>query len=674
MFWQDGPPLDSKMNATLTSRDQLYVSSLRFLSVDQVEKANSGHPGLPLGAAPMAYVLWSRFLRFNPANPSWLNRDRFILSAGHGSALNYALLYLFGYDLSLEELKNFRQLGSKTPGHPEYGWTPGIEATTGPLGQGFAMGVGMAIAERFLNARYGDIVDYNIYALVSDGDLMEGVAAEAASLAGHLKLGKIIYVYDDNDISLDGPCNLSYSEDIKTRFEGYGWHVQRVEDGNDLGAIEAAIASAKANTEQPSLISIKTHIGYGSPKQDSAKAHGSPLGAEATVATKEKLGWPVEPAFYVPEEVADIQAESKKVGADLESAWNAAFEKYKAENPTLAAELTAIGNGELSGDWAAALDAVEFADKPLATRDAGKTALNAAAKQIPYLIGGGADLASSTKTIIDDSGNFSAVERSGRNLWFGVREHAMGSAMNGIALSGLPNFGSTFLVFSDYMRGAIRLAALMKTKSLFVFTHDSVFVGEDGPTHEPIEHVMSLRLIPDLVVFRPADAYETAQAWKEALKLNGPSAIVLTRQVLPVLGGDRETIKNHFAKGGYVLREASGGAPDITLVASGSEVALAMTSAEKLEQEGVKTRVVSLPSWELFDQQPASYRDSVLIPGSKRVSLEAGVSAGWQKYVGDQGRVISIDRFGESAPGEVVYEHLGFTVERVVAEAKSLLA
>ncbi len=611
-------------------------------------------------------------MRFNPANPQWVNRDRFILSAGHGSALNYSLLHLFGYDLSLEELKNFRQFGSKTPGHPEFGWTPGIEATTGPLGQGFAMGVGMAVAERFLNARYGDVIDYNIYAIVSDGDIMEGIAAEAASLAGHLKLGKIVYLYDDNDISLDGPCNLSFSEDVLTRFEGYGWHVQRVQDGNDLAAIEEAIANAKAETEKPSLISVKTHIGYGSPKQDSAKAHGSPLGAEATVATKEKLGWPVEPAFHVPAEVAELQSESKKKGSASEADWKSAFGRFCIENPTLGDELKSLMAGELPGDWSTALDALEYADKPIATRDAGKTALNAAAAVIPFLIGGGADLASSTKTIIDGSGNFSATERSGRNLWYGVREHAMGAAMNGIALTGLPNFGSTFLVFSDYMRGSIRLAALMKTKSIFVFTHDSVFVGEDGPTHEPIEHVMALRLIPDLVVFRPADAYETAQAWKEALKLNGPSAIVLTRQVLPVLGDDKPTIVGSFAKGGYILRDAVGGTPDVTLVATGSEVALALAAQEKLNADGVKTRVVSMPSWEMFDQQPESYRNSVLIPGSKRISLEAGVSIGWSKYVGENGRVISIDRFGESAPGEVVYEHLGFTVERVVAEAKAL--
>lgn len=639
--------------STAATLDQLAVNTLRFLSVDMVEAANSGHPGLPLGAAPMAYVLFRRHLRFNPENPNWFGRDRFILSAGHGSALNYALLHVFGYDLPISELKNFRQLHSKTPGHPEYGYTVGIEATTGPLGQGLGMAAGMALAESWMSNQFPG-TERRTYALVSDGDLMEGVAFEAAAIAGHLKLGRLICLYDDNSISLDGPTHLSFTEDVKARFEAMGWQVLLVEDGNDLDAIDVAISEAIKDEERPSLIQVKTQIGYGSPKVNTSSAHGAPLGKEAVASTRTTLLWEHEP-FCVPDEVKFIAEEAKAGGIQWEGLWKSAVDRLENK-----ADFEQIASGQLPSDWAADLDALTFDEKPLATRDSGKTALNALAARIPTLIGGGADLASSTKTVIGGSPNFQADERSGRNIWFGVREHGMGAMVNGMALAGLRPFGSTFLVFSDYMRGSIRLSAIMNIPSLWVFTHDSVFVGEDGPTHEPIEHVEALRLIPNLKVFRPADAKETAACWRTAVASGGPCALILTRQAVPMLPHSYEEVRKGVEKGAWVVRDASN--PKAVLIATGSEVSLALQAADRLASEGIDVRVVSMPCIEIARQQSEEIRRTVVPSNIPRVSVEAGVTAGWAHWA-DQ--TVGIDRFGESAPGDEVYRFLGMTVDTI---------
>ncbi len=661
----------------MTDLDLLSINTIRFLAADAVEKANSGHPGLPLGAAPMAYTLWTRHLRFNPHDPEWFDRDRFILSAGHGSMLLYALLHLTGYDLPLEQIERFRQWGSVTAGHPERGLAPGIEATTGPLGQGFGNGVGMAIAERFLAERYNRpdhvVIDHHTYAIVSDGDLEEGVASEAASLAGHLGLGKLIYLYDDNHISIEGDTGIAFTEDVGARFLAYGWHVQAVEDGNDVDAIDAAIAAARAETARPSLIRVRTHIGYGSPKQDTGAAHGEPLGEDALRATKDKLGWPQAPRFLVPDEVRASMGEAVARGDEMESEWRRRMEAYAAAFPDAGEELRRAIARELPPGWDADLPRFEGDAKPIATRSASGKVINALAKRVPNLIGGSADLAPSTKTLIDGGGDFDDGA-GGRNLHFGVREHAMGAAVNGMAVhGGVYPYGATFLIFSDYMRPSIRLAALMRASSIFVFTHDSIGLGEDGPTHQPIEQLMSLRLIPGLTLIRPADANETAAAWRVALQRRGPVAFALTRQNLPILGPVGHSIADGVPRGAYVLREAEGGPARVVLLATGSEVHLALAAADALADRDVRARVVSMPSWELFDEQDAAYRDEVL-GDAPRLAIEAGRTLGWERWVGDAGAVVGIDRFGESAPGKVVMEKMGFTVDHVVERALSLIA
>lgn len=662
----------------MSDLDEKCVNAARFLAVDAVEQAKSGHPGLPLGAAPMAYVLWDRHLRHNPANPAWPDRDRFVLSAGHGSALLYALLHLTGYDLSIDDLRRFRQWGSRTPGHPEHGRTPGVEATTGPLGQGFAMGVGMAIAERHLAATFNrdgmPVVDHRTYGIVSDGDLMEGISAEAASLAGTLGLGKLVYLYDDNHVSLEGPTSWAFTEDVVGRFAAYGWHVQRVADGNDLAAIDSAIRAARAETARPSLIAVRTHLGYGSPVADTREAHGEPLGPANTKATKERLGWPLEPTFLVPDDVRAHCRGAVERGAAAERAWTELVGRYAREHPAEAARFRAQLAGELPGGWDAGLPAFRPSDGPVATRDASQKLLNALAPKVGALVGGAADLAPSTKTVLAGSDDFAAGDARGRNFHFGVREHAMVAAMNGMALhGGLLPYGGTFLTFSDYARGAIRLAALQQTHIVLVFTHDSIAMGEDGPTHQPIEQLASLRAIPGLTVIRPADANETAAAWRVAATRAGPTALVLTRQKIPVLDPSAAPVATGVAHGGYVLRDAPGGRPAVVLVATGSEVSLALEAHGTLAGRGVGARVVSLPSWELFDEQPAEYRASVLPAGIPRVSIEAGATLGWRRFVGDAGTVLGIDRFGESAPGPVVQRELGLTSDRLVEAAERLV-
>jgi len=661
--------------------DQLCINTIRTLAMDAVQKANSGHPGMPMGAAPMAYVLWTRFLKHNPTNPKWPDRDRFVLSAGHGSMLLYSLLHLTGYDLPLEELQNFRQWGSRTAGHPEYGLTPGVETTTGPLGQGFANGVGMAIAERFLAEHFNrpshTVVDHYTYAIVSDGDLMEGVASEAASLAGHLGLGKLIYLYDDNHISIEGSTDLTFTEDVERRFKAYGWHVQRVNDGNDLAAIAAAIEAAQATTEHPSLIMVRTHIAYGSPnKQDTAEAHGAPLGEEEVRRTKENLKWPTEPPFYIPDEVLSHFREAVERGRAWEAEWQARFEAYAAEYPQLAAEWQTAMNGQLPVGWDADLPHFVPADGPLATREVSGQILNAIAPYLPTLLGGSADLAPSNNTLLKKYDSITGDDFSGRNLHFGVREHAMGSISNGMALhGGLIPYTGTFLVFSDYMRPPIRLAAMMDLPMIFIFTHDSVWLGEDGPTHQPIEQLAALRAIPNLIVLRPADATETVEAWRVALThREGPVALALTRQKLPVLDRTELADADKVARGGYVLADADGEQPDLILIATGSEVHLALEARQQLAVQGVKARVVSMPSWELFEQQPQTYRDQVLPPTvTARLAIEAGVPQGWHHYVGPAGEVIGLNRFGASAPHKTLMEKFGFTAESITSRALALL-
>jgi transketolase len=659
--------------------DRLCVNTIRMLALDQVEKAHSGHPGLPLGAAPMAYVLWDRFLRHNPRNPRWFNRDRFILSAGHGCALLYALLHLYGYDMPMEQLKQFRQFGSETPGHPEYNIDRGIEATTGPLGQGFGMGVGMALAEAHLagcfNKEELGVVDHYTYAIVSDGDLMEGISAEAASLAGTLKLGKLIYLYDNNHISIEGSTDLAFTESVVERFRAYHWHVQTVPDGNDLDAVEAAIRLAQAHEDQPSLISVRNHIGYGSPLQDTAAVHGEAMGPENVKATKEKLGWPLQPDFYIPQAALVHFRTALGRGEELEAAWKDRFEEYRGRHPKMAQDLQSMMSNKLPQGWDADLPVFPADPKGMATRDASGKAMNAIAGPVQSLVGGSADLAPSTKTTLTAYGDIGMGSDGGRNIHFGVREHGMGAIVNGMALhGGIIPYGSTFLIFSDYMRGSIRLAALMNTHSLFVFTHDSIGLGEDGPTHEPIEHLMSLRAMPNMTVMRPADANETVEAWRIALQRQRPMAMALTRQKIPVLDAKRYPIREGVDKGAYVLAEADGGKPQIVLIATGSEVQLALAAREELAKQKIATRVVSMPCWELFDEQPAEYRKQVLPAGVPKLAIEAGATLGWCKYVGENGGVIGLDRFGASAPGNVVMDKLGFNVPNVVEHALKLVS
>ena len=665
----------------VTNLERTAINTIRFLAVDAVQKANSGHPGLPMGAAPMAYTLWTKYLKHNPANPAWPDRDRFVLSGGHGSMLLYALLYLTGYEsVTLEQIKNFRQYGSATPGHPESHLTAGVEATTGPLGQGFGNGVGMAIAERYLAAYFNrpgyNLVDHYTYALVSDGDIMEGVAAEAASLAGHLKLGKLIYLYDDNEITLAAPAKTTFTEDVTRRFEAYGWHVQKVEDGDhDLDGIALAIENARAETERPSLIRVRTTIGYGSPnKANTPDVHGAPLGVEEVKLTKQALGWPLEPDFLIPAEALEHFRAALDHGKAAEAAWQRMFDAYAAEYPDLTAQWAQFHAGELPAGWDADIPAFTPADGPMATRQASGKVLNALAPRLPNLIGGDADLAPSTNTLLKGFDEQQADSPGGRNLRFGVREHAMGAAVNGMAYhGGLIPYGATFLVFSDYMRGAVRLSALAHLKSLWIFTHDSVWVGEDGPTHEPVEHVAALRAMPHMTVIRPADANEVAEAYRFAMQHSGPVSLILTRQAVPVLDRTKLASAEGLHKGAYVLYDPDG-TPDIILIATGSEVSLALAAQEQLEAQGVRARVVSMPSWELFDAQPPAYREGVLPPSVRaRLAIEAGVSMGWHKYVGDAGGVCARDDYGASAPYKKLMEAFGFTPQRVVEEALKVI-
>jgi transketolase len=678
------------------SLDQLCINAIRMLSVDAVEKAKSGHPGAPMGLAPSAYVLWTRFLKHNPHNPSWPDRDRFVLSAGHGSMLLYSMLHLTGYDLSLEQIQQFRQWDSRTPGHPERGLTPGVETTTGPLGQGFGNGVGMAIAEAHLAARYNRpgfaIVDHFTYGIVSDGDLMEGVAAEAASLAGHLKLGKLVYLYDNNHVSLAAATDLTFTEDCAKRFEAYGWHTQTVEDGNDLEAIDRALSAAHGETGRPSLVLVRTHIAYGSPgKQDTFEAHGSPLGTEEVKRTKQKLGWPAEPPFFVPQEALARFRESVGRGEKAEAEWNQRFSAYTQKFPELAREFEGTMRGTLPKGWDEGIPDFPPDPKGLATRAASGKVLNAIAPKLPTLIGGSADLNPSTFTVLQNLGDFESPQRecsdsqgsagggwsyAGRNLHFGVREHGMAAALNGMAAhGGIIPFGSTFLMFSDYMRPAIRLAALMELGVIYVFTHDSIGVGEDGPTHQPIEQLAALRAIPQLVVIRPGDANETAVAWRVAIESrHQPVALALTRQNVPTLDRSQFAAAEGLRRGAYVLVDALNGKPDVVLIGTGSEVGLVVAARQKLAEQKIQARIVSMPSWELYDLQPREYRESVL-PASirPRLAVEAALPQGWHRYVGDGGDVIGIERFGASAPGNVVMEKLGFTVDHVVKRAVGLL-
>jgi transketolase len=658
---------------------QVCINTLRILAADAIQEARSGHPGLPLGAASMAYVLWTKFLRYNPANPCWSNRDRFVHSAGHGSALLYSLLHLTGYGISLQDMKQFRQWESKTPGHPEYCLECGIEATTGPLGQGFGMGVGMALAERFLAAQFNrpgfPLMDHFTYAIVSDGDLMEGVACEAASIAGHLRLGKLIYLYDDNHITIEGDTALTFTENVQGRFQAYGWHVQRVEDGNDLAAIENAIHEAKLETERPSLIMIRTHIGFGSPKQDSASAHGEPLGEEALKATKEAFDWPVEPSFHIPDEAVSQFSLALNRGRELETEWQDMFGAYRNEFPSEAENFERQFRGELPRDWDADIPLFKPEDGTIATRVASGKVLNAIAKRVPSLLGGSADLAPSTKTLISGSANQAFESAGGRNIRFGIREHAMGAMVNGMALhGGVVPYGSTFLIFSDYLRPSLRVAALMNVHSIFVFTHDSIAVGEDGPTHQPVEHLASLRAMPNFMVIRPADANETVVAWKVAMQHSRPSALILSRQNLPIIDQERYGNAAGLEKGAYILSDVQG-TPDILLIATGSEVHLALQAQEKLSTEkGIRARVISMPCWELFLEQPQEYRDHVLPRGVKaRLAIEAASSFGWSQWVGDEGATIGVDRFGASAPGSEVLRRFGFSLDNVVARAAELV-
>jgi transketolase len=681
-----------------TELDERTINTIRFLAVDAVEEANSGHPGMPMGAAAMAYVLWTRHLRHNPANPDWVDRDRFVLSAGHGSMLLYALLHLTGYDLPIEEIKNFRQWGSITPGHPEVHETPGVETTTGPLGQGFANGVGMAVAERYLAAHFNptaastlensasgngapgagtDLVDHYTYGIVSDGDLMEGVASEAASLAGHLGLGKLIYLYDDNEISIDGSTDLAFTEDVGARFEAYDWQVIHVEDGNDLEAVDAAIHEAKSDPDRPSLLVVQTHIGYGSPnQQDTAAAHGSPLGADEVKLAKERLGWPTDETFLVPDDVREHTRQALEQGAGLQAEWNDRYQAFRRANPDAADRFDAWMAGDLPADLEQKLPSFDPGDM-IATRKASGITLDAIAPAVgTMLVGGSADLTGSNKTDVEGRTAFQKDNPTGAYFHFGVREHAMAGAANGMTLhGGLRPYVGTFLIFSDYLRPSLRLSALMEQPVIYVFTHDSIGLGEDGPTHQPVEHLAALRAIPNLTLFRPADASEAAQAWLAALRrTDGPTAFSLTRQGLPVFDRNKLAPASGLHRGAYTLSDDAG-PPDIILMGSGSEVQHALVAAETLREEGAAVRVVSMPSLDVFEAQDASYRDEILPPNVRaRVSIEAGVTFGWDRYVGPEGRSIGIDRFGESAPGATNMEQFGFTPENVVAVAREVMA
>ena len=666
-------PTDNQENL-----DQLCINAIRVLSMDAVQKADSGHPGTPMALAPLAYVLWTRHLKYNPANPAWVDRDRFVLSAGHASMLLYSVLYLTGYDVSLDDLKHFRQWESSTPGHPEYGYTPGVETTTGPLGQGVGNSVGMAVAEAQLAALFNrpghPVIDHYTYFIASDGDIMEGVSHEACSYAGHLKLGKLIGFYDDNHITIEGDTNLTFSDDTGKRFEAYHWHVQRIDDANDLDALDQAIVAAKAVTDRPSLIVVRSHIGYGSPnKHDTAEAHGSPLGADEIKLTKEALGYPSQEPFYVaPEALKQWRAMGDR-GAGLEKQWQKKYEAYKGAHAADAAELERRLRGELKYGWEDLIPSFTSDTGNVASRAASGIVLNAIAPKVPELVGGSADLASSTNTIVKNAPSLTPDDHSGRNFHFGIREHGMGAVMNGMSVHGgfIP-YGATFLIFSDYMRPSVRLAAIMNRHVIYVYTHDSIGLGEDGPTHQPIEQLSTLRAIPEFTLIRPADASETAEAWRAALKHHGPVALVLTRQKLGFIDRSKYGSASGVARGAYVLSDSPGGAPQVVLLSSGSEVALIIEAQQKLEQQGVRARVVSMPSHEIFAAQDQEYRDSVLPPGIKRVSIEASHPMSWQRWVGSDGVAMGLQRFGASAPYKELYEHLGLTVAKVVDTAAQL--
>ncbi len=660
--------------------DELCINTIRFLAIDAVEKAKSGHPGTPLGAASIVYILWNRVLKHNPSNPQWFDRDRFVLSAGHASAMLYALLYLTGYGLTLDDLKQFRQWDSKTPGHPEYGLTPGVETTTGPLGQGFANGIGMAIAERHLAQRYNrpgyEIINHYTYALLSDGDMEEGISSEAASLAGHLKLGKLIYLYDKNGVQQDSPTDVSFTENVSQRFEAYGWNVIGPIDGLDLRAIEQSIHLAKAQKDHPNLIICHTTIGYGSPhKAGTSAAHGEPLGEEEVKLTKESLNWQLEEPFTVPAEVLDYMRQAIERGKDLEEQWQQKLEKYRKAYPEEAQRLEAELKGDLPVGWNSGLaNLFQGETNPISTRDASGKVLNALAMKVPSLVGGAADVAGSSRAILKDLGDFQPLDYGGRNIHFGLREHAMGAISSGMALhGGVIPFAGTFLIFLDYMRPPVRLAAMMKIRVIYIFTHDSIGLGEDGPTHQPVEHIMGLRILPGLVTIRPADSLETTEAWKIALmRRTGPTALILTRQKVPVLDRSELASASKLEKGGYVLWEW-GTSPQVIIIGTGSEVHIALKAGKQLKEKGVAVRVVSLPSWELFEAQTEEYRNGVLPPEIRaRVSIEAGTTIGWERYVGLEGKAIGITRFGASAPGQVIFQHLGFTPQNVVNTAIKL--
>lgn len=663
------------------SIEQLAINTIRFLAIDGVQKANSGHPGMPMGCAPIAYSLYSKIMKHNPANPKWINRDRFILSAGHGSMLLYSILHLCGYGVSLNELKNFRQWGSITPGHPEFGLTPGVETTTGPLGQGFSNAVGMAIAQAHLASMFNKddikLIDHFIYGICSDGELMEGISHESASLAGHLKLGKLIFFYDDNKITIDGSTSLAFSEDISKRFDAYGWHVQTVADVNDVASLEAAVTNAQSVSDKPSLIITKTHIGFGSPnKQDSSDAHGSPLGEAEIKLTKQNLGWQEEAAFFIPDEVKEYFKQVQVNGKSVEEEWNRKFLDYQKKYPEEAKLFSEVMHGEFGNEWKSKLPVFEDDGKKMATRAASGKVINSIASSLPTLIGGSADLAPSNNTFLKDYKTFSSENYSGRNFHFGIREHGMAGVMNGMAIyGGVIPYGATFLVFSDYLRPSIRLASISKIKPIYIFTHDSIGLGEDGPTHQPVEHLASLRAIPGLVVIRPADANETSAAWSAAIELKGsPVALILTRQGLPILDQKKYPSAENLLKGAYILKDPNS-KPDLILMASGSEVSLALNASERLEAAGRKVRVVSFPSWELFEMQSGKYKNTVLPPNvKKRISIEAGASQGWQKYIGDEGVSISMESFGASAPVEILLEKFGFTVENILEHANKILS
>ena len=660
--------------------EQLGINTVRVLSADAVQKANSGHPGTPMGLAPIGHVLWTKFMNYNPHDPEWPNRDRFILSCGHACMLQYSFLFLTGYNISMDDIKNFRQLHSKTAGHPEYGLLDGIEVTTGPLGQGFANGVGMGIGQQYLASRYNKpdfkLFDYNIYAICSDGDIMEGVASEAASLAGHLKLGHLIYLYDDNQITIEGETSLAFNEDVTERFQGYGWHVQSVADGNDIEAIAAAIENAKKETKRPSLIKTRTHIGFGSPnKVDTAAAHGSPLGKDEVRLVKENFGFDPDKSFVVPDEVLNYYREKGNEGVKKENDWDDLYKKYKEKYPAEAAEYELFRSGKLPGGWKDNLPVFKPTEKGTATRKASGKMLNAIAAKLPMLIGGSADLAPSTDTNLNDFESFASENHSGRNFHFGIREHSMGAVLNGMVLTkGIIPYGATFLIFSDYMRPPIRLAAIMKIRPIFIYTHDSIGLGEDGTTHQPVEQLIGLRSVPNLTVIRPADANETVQAWRITLEHSGgPVALILTRQELPEFDQDKYAKAAGVEQGAYILSDCEN-EPQLILMGSGSEVHLLLEAQEKLKQESIYARVISFPSWELFDQQSQEYKQKVLPKNiRKRLAVEAGSPIGWCKYVTDDGDVIGITKFGESAPGDQVMKEYGFSVENVMERAKALL-